>query len=64
MLDAYHLTSKDLTLSDPDLMMYLTKKTGLKEDYDQFSTRFILDVRKGRFGRLTFDQIPEGAPHA
>ncbi|WP_057002258.1 ribosome biogenesis GTPase YlqF [Agrilactobacillus composti] len=64
LLDAYHLTSKDLTLSDPDLMMYLTKKTGLKEDYDQFSTRFILDVRKGRFGRLTFDQIPEGAPHA
>lgn len=53
------MTEADFALSNPDLMLLLTKKMGFKEDYDQFSARMIQDIRKGRYGRLTFDPVPD-----
>ncbi|MFD1672271.1 ribosome biogenesis GTPase YlqF [Agrilactobacillus yilanensis] len=57
LLAAYKLNEADLDQDNPDLMLFLTKKLGFKEDYDQFAQRLILDIRKGRFGRLTFEDV-------
>ena len=58
LLEHYHIKAEVLTQTNPELMLFLTQKIGLKEDYDQFSQRLIMAVRKGRFGRVTLDEVP------
>ncbi|WP_125714081.1 ribosome biogenesis GTPase YlqF [Companilactobacillus kedongensis] len=56
LMDAYKIDRTDLYNSTtPELLMNLTKKFGYKDDYDKASRKIINDVRKLRFGRITFD---------
>ncbi|KRN29455.1 ribosome biogenesis GTP-binding protein YlqF [Lactobacillus selangorensis] len=61
---AYQLTAQDLTLPAPELLLALTKKWGLKDDYDRGSDRLIQEIRKGRLGRYTLDLPPKEADEA
>lgn len=53
----YHLTDSDLNsdISDPDLLMSITKKMGFRDDYDRASERLIFDLRKGKLGPITME---------
>src|SRR5699024_4808921 len=42
----------------PQLLMKLAELRGFKEDYDRAAEMFIYELRNGRVGRFTFDQIP------
>lgn len=53
----YKLTDADMELSAIDLIIYLTKKLGFKEDYDRFYDLFIKDVRDGKLGKFTLDRV-------
>ncbi|MFC6323305.1 ribosome biogenesis GTPase YlqF [Companilactobacillus baiquanensis] len=56
LMEAYKIDRTDLYNSTtPELLMNLTKKFGYKDDYDKASRKIINDVRKLRFGRITFD---------
>ncbi|KRK65514.1 GTP-binding protein [Companilactobacillus tucceti DSM 20183] len=56
LMEVYKLDRTDLYNSTtPELLMDLTKKFGYKDDYDKASRKIINDVRKLRFGRVTFD---------
>lgn len=55
---AYQLTDEDLEMPTSDLILFLTKKTGFKDDYEQFCIKFIVDARKGRLGKFTLDIAP------
>lgn len=37
--------------------MSLTSQLGFKEDYDRFYSLFIKDIRDGRLGQYTLDQV-------
>lgn len=52
----YKLSDADLALSDVDLLLAITKKIGMKDDYDRASERLILDTRKAKLGRYTLDR--------
>lgn len=53
--DRYHLTDDDLDLSDVDLLLQITKKVGMRDDYEPGSNRIIQDFRAGKIGRFTLD---------
>ncbi|MGV0167471.1 ribosome biogenesis GTPase YlqF [Furfurilactobacillus sp. WILCCON 0119] len=55
LAERYHLTADELAGSDVDLLLALTKRLGFKDDYERGSERLLLDLRKGKLGRLTFD---------
>lgn len=56
--EKYKLTDEQMQLSNVDLLLDLTKKMGLKEDYDRASERIIFDIRQGKLGRYTLE-IPQ-----
>lgn len=53
--DRYHLTDNDLDLSDVDLLLQITRKVGMRDDYERGSNRIIQDFRAGKIGRFTLD---------
>ncbi|MBZ3775784.1 ribosome biogenesis GTPase YlqF [Lentilactobacillus otakiensis] len=53
--DRYHLNDDDLDLSDVDLLLQITKKVGMRDDYERGSDRIIQDFRSGKIGRYTLD---------
>lgn len=53
----YKLTDADMELSAVDLIIFLTKKLGFKDDYDRFYDLFIKDVRDGKLGKFTLDRV-------
>lgn len=55
----YGLKIEDEQLPAPDLLMSVTKKMGLREDYERASERFLLEVRQGKLGRFTLDRADE-----
>lgn len=58
LLERYHLTAADLQLELPDLLLLITKKIGMRDDYERASQRIIFDCRQGKLGRYTLDQVP------
>ncbi|MDO4680832.1 MAG: ribosome biogenesis GTPase YlqF [Aerococcus sp.] len=56
---AFKLKEADMELSLPDLLLLLTKKMGLKDDYEQASDQLIQSLQKGKLGRFTFDWISD-----
>lgn len=55
-LRRYQVTQTDIdTLSTVDLLLLITEKMGLREDYDEASFRLIHDFRNHRLGSLTLD---------
>ncbi|OFI46012.1 ribosome biogenesis GTPase YlqF [Floricoccus penangensis] len=57
VIKRYKLTDADMELSAVDLIIYLTKKLGFKDDYDRFYDLFIKDVRDGKLGKFTLDRV-------
>lgn len=53
--DRYHLSDVDLELSDVDLLLQITNKVGMRDDYERGSNRIIQDFRSGKIGRYTLD---------
>ena len=49
----------DLEEETPTLIMDWTQKLGFREDYDRFYHLFIKEVRDGKVGRYTLDQVGE-----
>lgn len=56
---AYQVSDADLELDNPDLLLFLTKKLGFKDDFDRMSEKLMQDIRKGVLGKYTLDQIEE-----
>ena len=49
-------TSEELeNMSNPDLLLAMTNKYGIRDDYDKFSLFMLQRLRKGKLGRITFD---------
>lgn len=59
VIKRYHLTNFDLDLDNPDLLLKITEKIGMRDDYDRASDRIINDIRKGKLGRYTLDEPSE-----
>ncbi|WEV45809.1 ribosome biogenesis GTPase YlqF [Streptococcaceae bacterium ESL0687] len=59
LVKRYKLSTQDLELSPVDLIIYLTKKLGFKEDYDRFYDLFIKDIRDGKLGKFTLDRVED-----
>jgi ribosome biogenesis GTPase A len=57
--DRYHLTDEDLELELPELLLLITQKLGMRDDYDRASQRILLDARKSKLGRFTLDFVEE-----
>lgn len=55
LMKRYHLNENDLELSDVDLLLEITKRLGMRDDYERASMRIILDARKGKLGCFTLD---------
>ncbi|MFV8806744.1 ribosome biogenesis GTPase YlqF [Aerococcus urinaeequi] len=55
----YPINSEDVHPPYPDLLMALTKRMGMLEDYDRASDKIIRDYRDGKLGRMTLDRIEE-----
>ncbi|MBU3851943.1 MAG: ribosome biogenesis GTPase YlqF [Candidatus Paralactobacillus gallistercoris] len=55
----YHLTDEDFNQSMGDLLLQMTKHAGMKDDYDRFARKMILDYRKGLLGKITLDLVPQ-----
>ena len=41
-----------------ELLLVITKRLGFKDDYDQASTKLVIDYRQHQLGSLTLDQVP------
>ncbi|HHJ9355523.1 TPA: ribosome biogenesis GTPase YlqF [Streptococcus pyogenes] len=41
----------------PEIIMILTRQLGFKDDYDRFYTLFVKEVRDGKLGQYTLDQV-------
>ncbi|USS87419.1 ribosome biogenesis GTPase YlqF [Fructilactobacillus hinvesii] len=59
LINRYRLTEADLQLADPDLLLTITANLGMRDDYERASDRIINDVRKGKLGRFTLDDLKE-----
>ncbi|MBA2915288.1 ribosome biogenesis GTPase YlqF [Lactobacillus crispatus] len=43
-------------MADPDLLLSMTEKYGMRDDYDRFSLFMLQKLRKGAIGRITLDR--------
>ncbi|ASC08471.1 ribosome biogenesis GTPase YlqF [Pediococcus pentosaceus] len=59
LMGRYHLTEDDLEMELPELLLLITQKLGMRDDYDRASQRILLDARKGKLGRFTLDFVEE-----
>ena len=51
------LSSSAITeMTDPDLLLAMTEKYGMRDDYDRFSLYMLQRLRKGALGRITLDR--------
>ncbi|MGI1783264.1 ribosome biogenesis GTPase YlqF, partial [Streptococcus uberis] len=47
----------NLDLETPEIIMEMTKNLGFKDDYDRFYNLFIKEIRDGKLGVFTLDQV-------
>jgi len=56
----YHLTEgAEEELELPDLLLEITKKRGLRDDYERGAEMFIYELRNGQLGRITLERPEE-----
>ncbi len=46
LMERYHLTDEDFDQPLPELLLLITQKLGMRDDYDRASQRILLDVRR------------------
>ncbi|MFC3932097.1 ribosome biogenesis GTPase YlqF [Streptococcus dentapri] len=49
----------DLDEEAPEIIMDLTQKLGFRDDYDRFYDLFVKEVRDGKLGRYTLDEVSD-----
>lgn len=54
---AYHLTDEELNLPNSELLIYMTKQFNLNDDYNKSSEKIINDIRSGKLGVYTLDDV-------
>jgi len=59
LLERFNLKRSDLSLEPAEILMKITKKLGFKEDYERGSQRIIQDIRSGKLGKYTLDELDE-----
>lgn len=59
LIERYHLTDEDFDQPLPELLLLITQKLGMRDDYDRASQRILLDARKGKLGRFNLDFVEE-----
>lgn len=52
---AYSLSDTDLEIALPELLLLITKKMDLRDDYDEASQRILRELRNGRLGAFSFE---------
>lgn len=57
--ERYHLATEDFELSDVDLLLRITEKLGMRDDYERASERLIFDARRSKMGGFTLDRAPQ-----
>lgn len=53
----YELTDEQLAFTSSDLYIYLTETKGFSEDFERMGILLLSDIRQGKLGRMTFDDI-------
>lgn len=59
LMERYYLTDEDFDQPLPELLLLITQKLGMRDDYDRASQRILLDARKGKLGRFNLDFVEE-----
>ncbi|MBS7576511.1 MULTISPECIES: ribosome biogenesis GTPase YlqF [unclassified Enterococcus] len=59
LLNRFKLETTDLDDSSAELIMKLSQKLGFKDDYDRFYQLFIKELRDGKLGRYTLDDVEQ-----
>ena len=54
----YRLTEQECQLPLVELLLVITKRLGVKEDYDQESKKLVIDYRQHQLCSFTLDQLP------
>lgn len=55
----FALNAADFEMETPELIMKLTQKLGFRDDYDRFYKLFIKELRDGKLGRYTLDDVEQ-----
>lgn len=55
----YSLTENEMSASDVDTLLAITKKAGFRDDYERGAQRLIQDIRNQKLGRYTIDTVPQ-----
>jgi ribosome biogenesis GTPase A len=55
----FKLQASDLEASSAELIISLSQKLGFKDDYDRFYQLFIKELRDGKLGRYTLDDVEQ-----
>lgn len=63
LMARYRLNDDDFALSDVDLLLLITKKLGMRDDYERASNRIIQDIRNNKLGDFTLDNLEELQPN-
>ncbi|MBS4750817.1 ribosome biogenesis GTPase YlqF [Carnobacteriaceae bacterium zg-ZUI78] len=56
---SFGLTQENLDLPNAELLMYMTERMGLKDDYDKANEKIIFDIRSGKLGGYTLDHVSD-----
>lgn len=56
---SFGLTDEQLDLPNAELLMYMTQRMGLKDDYDKACEKIVFDVRSGKLGGYTLDFVSD-----
>lgn len=59
MMKSFGVSREHLDLPNAELLIYMTERMGLKDDYDKASEKIIHDIRSGKLGGYTLDIASE-----
>lgn len=59
LMKSFGLLREHLDLPNAELLIYMTQRMGLKDDYDKASEKIIQDIRSGKLGGYTLDIVSE-----
>ncbi|WP_414838409.1 ribosome biogenesis GTPase YlqF [Carnobacterium sp. TMP28] len=57
----YGLTEAEMTLVPADLLMLITERRGFIDDYSRAAEMIIYEIRNGKVGRYTLDEVPKNS---
>ncbi len=66
LISRYHLSSTilDEDVLTPDLLLEITRKMGMRDDYDRASERLIFEMRRGKLGTFTLEDPADSEGNA